>query len=122
MTTWFRMEADDALLTLETNPDQGLTQAEAERRITAHGPNELIERGLKSPWLIFWEQLTAIMVVILIIAEDKQNTNVFYVSYGTSTNPPVVHGDSDEVQEYPAPLDLYYSFSQDRGESFAEVA
>ena len=54
--------------------------------------------------------------------EDKQDKNVFYVSYGTSTNPPVVHGDSDEVQEYPAPLDLYYSFSQDKGESFVEVA
>jgi len=52
------------------------------------------------------------------IEEDKQNPNVFYVSYGTSTNPPVVHGDSDEEQEYPAPLDLYYSFSQDRGESY----
>jgi hypothetical protein len=55
------------------------------------------------------------------IAEDKQNKNLFYVSYGTATNPPTVHGDSDEVQEYPAPLDLYYSFSQDRGESFVEV-
>ncbi|MBL7064329.1 MAG: hypothetical protein ISS49_09035 [Anaerolineae bacterium] len=54
------------------------------------------------------------------IAEDKQNQSVFYVSYGTATNPPVVHGDSEEVQEYPAPLDLYYSFSQDRGESYWE--
>ena len=54
--------------------------------------------------------------------EDLQNRNVFYVSYGTSTNPPIVHGDSDEEQEYPAPLDLYYSFSQDRGESYVEVA
>ena len=55
------------------------------------------------------------------IAEDKQNKNVFYVSYGTSTNPPQVHGDSDEEQEYPVPLDLYYSFSMDRGETYAEV-
>jgi hypothetical protein len=54
------------------------------------------------------------------IDEDKQNKNVFYVSYGTATNPPIVHGDSDEEQEYPAPLDLYYSFSQDRGESYWE--
>jgi len=56
------------------------------------------------------------------ISEDKQNPNVFYVSYGTATNPPVVHGDSDEVQEFPAPLDLYYSFTQDKGESYVEVA
>ena len=56
------------------------------------------------------------------IDEDKQDRNVFYVSYGTSTNPAVIHGDSDEEQEFPAPLDLYYSFSQDRGESYVEVA
>lgn len=56
------------------------------------------------------------------IAEDKQNKNVFYVSYGTATNPPVLHGDTEEVQEFPAPLDLYYSFSQDKGENFVEVA
>ena len=54
------------------------------------------------------------------IPEDKQDRNVFYVSYGTSTNPPIIHGDSDEEQEYPAPLDLYYSFSQDRGETYWE--
>ena len=56
------------------------------------------------------------------IDEDKQNPNVFYVSYGTATNPPVLHGDTDEVQEFPAPLDLYYSFSQDQGQNFVEVA
>ena len=55
------------------------------------------------------------------IAEDQQNTNVFYVSYGTSTDPGIVHGDSDKVQEFLAPLDLYYSFSQDQGESYVEV-
>jgi hypothetical protein len=54
------------------------------------------------------------------IAEDKQNKNVFYVSYGTSTNPK-----KDPVtgeQEAPHPLDLYYSFSLDKGESYVEVA
>ena len=30
-------------------------------------------------------------------------------------------GDSEEEPEYPAPLDLYYSFSMDRGENYAEV-
>ena len=49
------------------------------------------------------------------IAEDKQNPNVFYVSYGTSTNPK-----KDPVtgeQDMPAPADLFYSFSQDKGET-----
>jgi hypothetical protein len=53
------------------------------------------------------------------IAEDKQNKNVFYVSYGTSTNPK-----KDPVtgeQEAPHPLDLFYSFSMDRGENYVLV-
>jgi hypothetical protein len=54
------------------------------------------------------------------IAEDKQNPNVFYVSYGTSTNPDQTPKDGEEL-EFPAPLDLYYSFSQDKGESYVEV-
>ncbi len=32
------------------------------------GPNELVERGIKSPWAILLEQFTGIMVVILIIS------------------------------------------------------
>lgn len=68
LTAWYRMGTKDTLYCLETDPEQGLTQAEAGRRTAIHGPNELIERGLKNPWIILWEQLTAIMVVILIIA------------------------------------------------------
>jgi Ca2+-transporting ATPase len=68
MTHWYTHTTEDTLFLLETDPKQGLTQAEAERRIDAHGPNELIERGLKNPWRILLEQLIAIMVVILIIA------------------------------------------------------
>lgn len=68
MTDWYRSEIEDTLFCLETDLKTGLTQAEAQRRMVEHGPNELIERGLKSPWKILWEQLTAIMVVILIIA------------------------------------------------------
>ncbi|MCA9925015.1 MAG: hypothetical protein KC421_21720, partial [Anaerolineales bacterium] len=56
------------------------------------------------------------------IPEDKQDPNVFYVSYGTSTNPPQVHGDSEEEEVFAAPMDLFYSFSQDRGESYVEIA
>jgi Ca2+-transporting ATPase len=68
ITAWFCMEAEDVLIYLETNPMQGLTQAEAQRRLVEYGSNELIERDRKSPWRILGEQLIAIMVVILIIA------------------------------------------------------
>ena len=53
---------------LGADPARGLTEAEAARRLAQHGPNQLVERGCKSPWRILWEQFTATMVVILIIA------------------------------------------------------
>ena len=48
--------------------------------------------------------------------EDKQDTDVFYVAYGTSTNPQKdpVTGEQDE----PAPMDLWWSVTQDMGESY----
>ena len=55
-------------------------------------------------------------------AEDKQNPNVFYVSYGTSTNPDQNPGSNEDPLEYPAPQDLFYSVSVDQGEHYEEVA
>ncbi len=68
MSDWYRLEVADVLARLESDPERGLSQAEAQRRLAECGPNELVERGLKSPWRILWEQLTAVMVVILIVA------------------------------------------------------
>ena len=45
------------------------------------------------------------------IAEDKQNPNVFYLAYGTSTNLP-------DVEK--APEDLIWSYSKDRGNTLKE--
>jgi Ca2+-transporting ATPase len=53
---------------LSSNAESGLAPAEAQKRLAEQGPNELVERGAKSPWLILWEQLTGVMVVILIVA------------------------------------------------------
>lgn len=64
---WHEMSREAVLARLKTSKE-GLSAAEAARRLARHGPNELIERGLKSPWLIVWEQLTATMVLVLIIA------------------------------------------------------
>jgi hypothetical protein len=47
--------------------------------------------------------------------EDKRNTNMFWVTYGTSTNP--AKG-STELKE---PMDLYYSYTTDFGDTFHEV-
>ncbi len=52
------------------------------------------------------------------IPEDKQNINVFYVAYGTSTNP--VKDPETGEQEEPTPADLYWSVSVDKGEEYFE--
>ncbi|HSR32178.1 MAG TPA: HAD-IC family P-type ATPase, partial [Anaerolineae bacterium] len=68
MADWYRKELGEVVSLLGTDVQAGLASAEAERRLAEHGPNELVERGLKSPWRILWEQLTGLMVVILIVA------------------------------------------------------
>ncbi len=68
MSDWYTLGATEVLNRLKSDSGQGLSDDEAARRLAEHGPNELIDRGMKSPWLIIWEQMTGIMVVILIIA------------------------------------------------------
>jgi hypothetical protein len=52
------------------------------------------------------------------ILEDKQNKNIFYLSYGTATNP---KKDPDTgLQDYSYPEDLFFSFSQDKGQTYHE--
>jgi hypothetical protein len=48
----------------------------------------------------------------VIYAEDQRNTNLFWVTYGTSSNP------GDDSMEPKEPLDLYYSYTTDFGDSF----
>lgn len=68
MSKWYQLKIEDTLKELGTDAARGLNASEAMLRLTRHGPNELIDRGQKSPWAILWEQMTALMVVILIVA------------------------------------------------------
>ncbi len=68
MVDWYRISANDALTELKSNREAGLSDREAKNRLQKYGPNELIERGIKSPLLIVWDQLTDVMVLILIFA------------------------------------------------------
>ncbi len=68
MSDWYKLDATTTLQQLGVTAAQGLSDEQAARRLGEHGPNELIERGGRSPWRILWEQLTATMVVILIVA------------------------------------------------------
>lgn len=65
---WYELENEVVLSHLASNANRGLDEDEAARRISEHGKNELIERGMKSSWRILLEQFTQTMVVVLIIA------------------------------------------------------
>ena len=68
MADWYQKSVEQTTQELGVDPRAGLTDDEARRRLAEYGENALIERGLKSPWKILAEQLTAVLVVILIIA------------------------------------------------------
>lgn len=65
---WYQIDVENAIRELQTSREGGLSTSEAVTRLEKHGPNELVERGGRSPWRILWEQLTATMVLILIAA------------------------------------------------------
>ena len=66
MNNWYKMDTASVAAALESQPAAGLDEALAARRLEENGPNELVERGLRTPWRILWEQFTATMVLILI--------------------------------------------------------
>jgi Ca2+-transporting ATPase len=68
MADWYKLDADSVNQRLDTDAQTGLTAEEAKRRLEEHGLNELVERGSKSPWLILWDQLREVMVIILMVA------------------------------------------------------
>ena len=68
MSDWHRIDAADVVKRLGTDASAGLAESEAARRFEESGPNEIAERERRSAWKILWEQLTATMVVVLIIA------------------------------------------------------
>jgi len=68
VTQWHQFDAEDVLRCLESDPRQGLDETEAAARLVRFGPNEIVEQGRKSPWRMVWEQLTSVLVLILIAA------------------------------------------------------
>jgi P-type Ca2+ transporter type 2C len=67
MTDWYRLTSEEALAQAQSDP-RGLAGDEAARRLAEHGPNVLVEAGVKSPWRILAEQFTSLLIIILIVA------------------------------------------------------
>ncbi len=64
---WHNMEADEALLRLEVS-ETGLTTADAQNRLVAHGPNTIPEKGRRSLFVMLLGQFTDFMIVVLLVA------------------------------------------------------
>ena len=68
MNNWYKNETAAVIVELNSDAKQGLQSDAAQQRLQEIGPNELVERGARSIWSILWEQLTDVMVLILIVA------------------------------------------------------
>jgi P-type Ca2+ transporter type 2C len=56
------------LVEILQSSDGGLSSEEARRRFEHYGPNELIEKGHKSLWMMFFDQFKDFMILVLIAA------------------------------------------------------
>ena len=65
---WYKLSIDVVSSELDSNLQNGLDSHEAERILLEHGPNELVDKGSKNPWLILLRQFSEFLVVILILA------------------------------------------------------
>ena len=65
--SWHGMSPDEALKELNST-GQGLSQAEARKRLTEYGPNELQEEKGSSRVKMFFEQFSDVLILILLVA------------------------------------------------------
>jgi Ca2+-transporting ATPase len=67
-TMWHTIDVPTVLTRLDVKTDVGLSEQAIAQRLEKYGTNELVEKPLKSPWVILWEQLTNPLVMLLILA------------------------------------------------------
>jgi Ca2+-transporting ATPase len=65
---WHELSAADVVAALKSDADQGLPQAEAERRLKEHGKNELDTEKPTPGWKKFRTQFKDMLVVLLLVA------------------------------------------------------
>jgi Ca2+-transporting ATPase len=62
---WHSKNIDEVYKSLQTS-EEGLSDAEAAKRLEKNGPNELRQKSSKKIWQMLWSQITDPMVLILI--------------------------------------------------------
>jgi Ca2+-transporting ATPase len=64
---WHQVGPGELVEILQSS-DGGLSSEEARRRFEHYGPNELIEKGRRSLWMMFFDQFKDFMILVLIAA------------------------------------------------------
>jgi len=64
---WHQLDLKEVLEKLQSS-GKGLASDEAHQRLERFGPNELIEKGRKSLWMMFLDQFKDFMILVLIAA------------------------------------------------------
>ncbi|HZB85160.1 MAG TPA: cation-translocating P-type ATPase [Gaiellaceae bacterium] len=65
---WYSRDVDEAAASLATSAVDGLTGAEAARRLQEHGPNELVAAVRAAPWKLLLDQFRNVLILILLVA------------------------------------------------------
>lgn len=66
--SWYSLPVEEVAAALSTDPERGLTQEEAARRLAIFGPNVIREVDRAPWWRILARQFTSALIVILVIA------------------------------------------------------
>jgi len=66
--SWYKKTAALVIKELDTSATKGLSTADATKRLKKYGKNQLVDKGGKSAGRILLDQLSELMVIILIIA------------------------------------------------------
>src|SRR3990170_738217 len=66
MTQWHSQELDEIIRSLAVNPEIGLADDEAAKRLAAHGPNKLVEEKVIRFLAILREEITEPMILLLL--------------------------------------------------------
>ena len=67
-SSWHALTLEETAHRLGTPWPAGLDEEEAARRLFQWGPNELKEQPGKGPVRILWEQFTAALMIMLLVA------------------------------------------------------
>ena len=63
---WHSLDVGQCTKQLKTDPVHGLSQLEAEHRLTRHGPNKLAEKKPRPAWLKLLDQFKNVLVIVLL--------------------------------------------------------